>query len=57
MFPAERKRTPFVRPLLIAWRSAPKIADPAEADAEDEDAHVLDARVGEHPLEVALAGP
>ena len=56
MFPAERKRTTFVRALLTTCRSAPTTRDAADADAEDEDPHVLDARVREHPLEVALPG-
>ena len=55
MFPAARKRTVFVRPLLIACRMRSGEPRPADSDAENEDAHVLDARVGEHPLEVALA--
>ena len=54
MLPADRNSTPLVRPLLIRWSSAPKIASAADADAEDQDAHVLDARVGQHALEVAL---
>ena len=32
----------------------PEHAQPANADPEDQNAHVLDAGVGEHPLVVAL---
>ena len=54
MFAAERNSTPLVSPLLIRCSSARRRGDAADADAQHEDAHVFDAGVGEHPLEVAL---
>ena len=48
---------PWSAPLLIRCSSAPNVPRAADADAEHQDAHVLDAGVGEHALEVALPRP
>ena len=54
MLPAERNSTPLVRPLLIRCSKRPVDGQAADADAQDQDAHVLDAGVGQHAFEVAL---
>ena len=54
MLPAERNSTPLVRPLLIRCSKRPVDGQAADADAQHQDAHVLDAGVGQHALEVAL---
>ena len=45
------------QPVVDDVQQSSENGQPADADAENQDAHVLDARVSQHPLEVALAGP
>ena len=55
MLPATRNKHALVSEWLTACSTAPKAPDPAQPDAERQDAHVLDAGIGQHALEVGLA--
>jgi hypothetical protein len=52
--PGREEEDPLRQAVVDRVEERAEDADPAEADAEDEDPDVLDARVGEHPLDVAL---
>ncbi len=53
--PGRQEQDPLRQAVVDRVEEGAEDADPAEADAEDEDPDVLDARVGEHPLDVPLA--
>ncbi len=55
MLPALRNRQPLARALLTRCSMAPKVASPPIPTPTASSAHVLDAGVGEHALEIGLA--
>ena len=55
MLPADQEECGLGQGVVDGVQHRAEDARSAQADAEGQDAHVLDARVGEHPLEVGLA--